>query len=200
MATIDRGAADDYYQGDAPNRPLQQQPQYQQSQQAQYQPPQGPPQNYNQGPPPQNYNNQGPPQGYDQGGKYNAPPEYGYQAPNYDPNGGKLGFEETFKIEKPKWHDLWAGILFLIVCAGFIAVSVIAFRGYDTSRNQRKSFAINSKTGYLFLFVILEAWVVSYAYVWLARLFPKAFIWASGILNIVLGVATGVLLLIKYVP
>jgi hypothetical protein len=197
MATTDRGAADDYYQGDAPGRPPQQQ-QYQQPQQSQYQPPPGPPQNYNQ-PPPQNYN-QAPPQDYNDQQKYNAPPEYGYQPPNYDPNGGKLGFNETFKIEKPKWNDLWAGILFLIVCAGFVAVSVVAFRGYDKSRNSTTNFAINSKTGYLFLFVILEAFVVSYAYVWLARLFPKAFIWVSGILNIVLGIATAALLLLKYVP
>jgi hypothetical protein len=184
MATTDRGAANDYYQGDAPNRVPQQQ------QQQQY-----PPQNHQQ---PQY---QAPPQDYNEGPKYNAPPpDYGYQPPNYDPNGGKLGFQETFKVEKPKWNDLWAGILFLIVCAGFVAVSVIAFRGYDTRKNSKLNFAINSKTGYLFLFVILGSWVLSYAYIWMARIFPKAFIWASGILNIVMGIGVGALLLLKYVP
>jgi hypothetical protein len=37
------------------------------------------------------------------------------------------------------------------------------------------------------VFVIASASVLSYAYVWLARLFPKPFIWVTGILNIIFG-------------
>jgi hypothetical protein len=150
----------------------QQQQQYQQQQQQPQQ------QYYNQGPPP--------------------PPDYGYIPPSHNPQGGdKLTFNQTFEVEKPKWNDLWAGILFIAVCCGFVAVSVVAFRGYDFSKNNSTNIAINTKTGDLFLLVILVAWVLSYAYVWLARLFPKAFIWTSGILNLVFGLATAALLLVK---
>lgn len=38
-----------------------------------------------------------------------APPTYGQ---NFDmPQDNKQNFEQTFKIEKPKLNDLWAGIL-----------------------------------------------------------------------------------------
>ena len=76
------------------------------------------------GPPPQQYGQQ-PPQEYNQ-----APPTYGQ---NYGPQGGygeKPTFDQAFKIDKPKWNDLWAGILFLAVCAGFVAVSGISIQGY----------------------------------------------------------------------
>ena len=43
-------------------------------------------------------------------------PKYGQPPPNYGQNfqtsgGGKQSFEQTFKVERPKWNDLWAGIL-----------------------------------------------------------------------------------------
>ncbi|KAF2673042.1 DUF580-domain-containing protein [Microthyrium microscopicum] len=160
-----------------------------------YQPP--PPTNYQQ-PPPNNYQQQD----YNNSGQqYNAPsqppPQYGYSAPNYDPNGEKQHFDQTFQVKKPKMNDLWAGILFLVVCAGFIAVSVIAFRGYNTNKNSKNSYAVNAKSGYLIILVILAAFVLSWGYIFLARLYPKVFIWVSGILNIVLGIATAILLLVR---
>lgn len=39
----------------------------------------------------------------------NQPPPYGYQAPQ--PGAGPYTFDQAFKVEKPKWNDLWAGIL-----------------------------------------------------------------------------------------
>lgn len=45
------------------------------------------------------------------------PPNYGQNYPPPDgapPNGAygeKPTFEQTFKLDKPKWNDLWAGIL-----------------------------------------------------------------------------------------
>lgn len=56
--------------------------------------------NYQQGYPPP------PPQGYDNGSNgygYNAPPH------GYDPE--KYTFEQAFKVDKPKYNDLWAAIL-----------------------------------------------------------------------------------------
>ena len=84
------------------------------------------------------YNNAGaqpqmsyPPQAYGNGAGYQgqsqnqAPPEAKYQQapPNYGQNyqnggapvgtsgDGKQTFAQAFKIDKPKWNDLWAGIL-----------------------------------------------------------------------------------------
>lgn len=42
----------------------------------------------------------------------------------------KLPFEQAFKIDKPKYNDVWAGILFLLFMAGFTVVSAIALQGY----------------------------------------------------------------------
>jgi len=128
----DRGEAAGYYNDDnAPKSyPMQpqngyqqqyQQPQYQQQQQ--YQPQQqGGPQ-YQNGQQYQQYSQE--PPNYNQGQSY-APVGFG--------GGEKPTFEQAFKIEKPKWNDLWAGILFLIVCAGFVAVSGISIQGYGECR------------------------------------------------------------------
>ena len=102
-----------------------------------------PPQNYGYGAP-QNYNqnnNQPPypggPQngGYQQTGNYQQMPppqqsfeyqdpnnnKYSQPAPTYQPpQDSKESFDETFKIQKPKFHDLWAGILFIATFLGFV--------------------------------------------------------------------------------
>lgn len=112
--------------------------------------------------------------------RYSQPPNYGYAPPTQDPTGEKLGFNQTFKIENPKWNDLWAGILFLIVCAGFIAVSGIALQGYSATRSSSggiyggsTDFGLTSNTMIMFAFVLGMAFILSNAYVWLARAFPK---------------------------
>ena len=74
------------------------------------------------------YGNQ--PQGYDGQAQYgnqngyqqNPPPQAAQPPPSYDTKygepyaqapveGSKFSFEQTFKIDKPKYNDLWAGIL-----------------------------------------------------------------------------------------
>ena len=41
-----------------------------------------------------------------------APPNYNQQSPGHSPLiNEKQSFEQTFKLEKPKYNDLWAGIL-----------------------------------------------------------------------------------------
>ncbi len=118
------GESDGYYNSDGRGPPPQQYGQYQQPQQ---QP------NYG-----YNNNNQGYNQGYDQGqwqqNQQQQPPppppqdyqqgqqQGGYQQPNYGPppqysfnppqgHDEKYGFDQAFKIEKPKYNDIWAGIL-----------------------------------------------------------------------------------------
>lgn len=83
---------------------------YQLKQPGEYQQPQGPPPGYQGGPPQQSGPYQQ--QSYQEGlGPYPPPNGYGYGPSQPMPAGGeKYSFDETFKI-KPKWNDLWAGIL-----------------------------------------------------------------------------------------
>ena len=62
-----------------------------------------------------------PPQGYNSNGYQGGPePKYQQPPPNYGQNyqnagpplaDGKQTFDQAFKIDKPKYNDLWAGIL-----------------------------------------------------------------------------------------
>jgi hypothetical protein len=112
------GAADAYYQQG--QQDIRQQGQYDQ-QQAQYQQPQYPPpqqpQYQQQAPPPQQYPQQ--------------PPQYGKQPDTG--NGEKMGFEQTFTIDRPKYNDIWAAVLFILTFAGFVVVSVLSIHGYATT-------------------------------------------------------------------
>lgn len=86
------GAADSYYNAGGAPPPMQ----YQQGPQS-YQVPQYPP--------PQNGEYQQPPPNYGQ--------NYQNATPSTLPAGGdgKQTFAQAFKIDKPKYNDLWAGIL-----------------------------------------------------------------------------------------
>ena len=103
------GEADDYY---TPNqRGQQNQPQYNQQYNQQW----DQQQYYQQQPPPPqaSYAYQGPPQDYQQQQPPPPPPPangYGQPGP-HDEYNEKPSFEQTFKVDKPKWNDKWAGIL-----------------------------------------------------------------------------------------
>lgn len=156
-----------------------------------------------------NYQQQQPQQGYQPYGQPQyAQPQYGQPGP--PPNNGynnghgeKPMFDQVFKVEKPKWNDLWAGILFIIVFLGFVAVSGIALQGYSATRSSNgsgiydgaQSVGLNTNTLILFMFVLCVAIIFSYCYVLLARLFPKQFIWVTGILNIIFGLGTAIYML-----
>ncbi|KAI2471069.1 DUF580-domain-containing protein [Annulohypoxylon bovei var. microspora] len=159
---------------------------------------------------------------------YNAqqapnPPQYGEQYGQPDPRGPAPGpgpapnytngygnekpmFDQAFKLERPKYNDLWAGILFLAVCAGFVAVSGISINGYASSKNFQgggiydsgSQVGLNTNTLILFAFCLCVAIVFSYVYVLLARQFPKQFIWITGILNIVFGLVTAIYMLTRH--
>ncbi|KAJ9143773.1 Protein PNS1 [Pleurostoma richardsiae] len=152
--------------------------------QAPYAPPQGGYQGY---PPPQ-----GPPQG--------PPPKYGPS----DYGNEKVPFDQAFQVQGPKWHDLWAGILFIAFMAGFVVVSGIAIQGYAATRSANGGgiynsadtvLTLNTNTIVLFAFCLCVAIVFSWGYVTLARAFPKQFIWITGILNIVWGLVTAIYML-----
>ncbi len=140
----------------------------------------------------QNYNQQQQP--------YNAyapndQEKWGSGAPNAQEG---QSFDDAFKIEKKRWNDLWALIFFLLTLGGFIAVAAIVIRAWSQNYsfqgsgiyNSSNSFSLNSSTVILFSFVIVISMVLAFLYFCLARMFPKAFIIASLVLNIVIGLAT----------
>lgn len=158
-----RGEAEGYYQ--SPNNGYQmngppQGGQWQQPQQQQQQ-------NYGNGAP-QQQGGYGPPPG-----GMPPPPNYGQQYSGDQ----KPQFEEAFKIEKPKWNDIWAGVLFILVCAGFTAVSAISIQGYAATKgfngggiyDSQNEFGLTTNTIVLFIFCLVVALVLGYGYVWLAR-------------------------------
>lgn len=64
------------------------------------------------GPPPMQYQQGQPPNGYQQ--PQYPPPNYGQTYQNNPPmneGGGKQTFDQAFKLDRPKYNDLWAGIL-----------------------------------------------------------------------------------------
>jgi hypothetical protein len=97
------GEADNYYNASQRGGYQQQQPyqqQYQQPYQQQYQ--------QNQYEPPAPTYHSGPNQGYDGP----PPPANGGGGYGYASEGGeKPSFDQTFEVKKPKWNDLWAGLL-----------------------------------------------------------------------------------------
>jgi hypothetical protein len=164
-----QGQAADYYNGGG-GAPQQPQDAYYQDQQKYAQQP------------PQYGQNYAPPQG--------PPPpqqqQYGYQQDGYGAD--SKTFEQQFKLDKPKYNDLWAGLLFIAVFLGYVAVSVISIRGYSNQHSggiygNANQFALNSNTVILFAFVLGMATILSYAYIWAARAFTKQFIWITGILS-----------------
>ncbi|KAL2269647.1 hypothetical protein VTJ83DRAFT_1831 [Remersonia thermophila] len=168
---------------------------------------QGYPPVYQQGPPPQQagYYGSYAPQSYPLQ-SYPTPPPPQQQQPEANgqpPLGPPPSYDEAFAIPKPKWNDLWAGILFIATFLGFVAVSGMSLHGYATTRNvntgglnnQPNDFGLTTHTIFLFLWVLIAALVLSFIYMFLARRFTKAFVWITGILNVVLGFALAIYML-----
>ncbi|KAL4921925.1 plasma-membrane choline transporter-domain-containing protein [Aspergillus aurantiobrunneus] len=159
--------------------------------------------------------------GYGNGNGYNPnPANPGYQYDGVDNRGPEpkppqeppptynqavYGFDDAFKIEKPKFHDLWAGLLLIAVFLGYVAVSGVAiyryskYKGFngDGIYDSVNSFSLDTNTLVLFIFVLCVALVLSWVYFLAAQHFPKFFIWATGILNIILALATGIYYIVK---
>ncbi|EER31516.1 conserved hypothetical protein [Candida tropicalis MYA-3404] len=109
-------------------------------------------------------------------------------------------FDDSFKIEKPKFNDWPFAIFFWLVVAGFIAVAGITlnalretygFQG-GSIYGSGNTFTLNTNTIILFAFIIVMAIVLSAAIIIFARVAPKAFIVSGVILNVVLGVGTAI--------
>ncbi|KAL2834936.1 plasma-membrane choline transporter-domain-containing protein [Aspergillus cavernicola] len=148
------------------------------------------------------YNNNGfnnqPNSGYQVNGGRGPEPKPPQDPPTY--NQAVYGFDDAFKVEKPKFNDIWAGLLLIAVFLGYVAVSGVAiyryskYKGFngDGIYDSANSFSLDTSTLVLFLFVLCVALVFSWGYFLAARHFPKFFIWATGILNIIFALATGI--------
>jgi hypothetical protein len=143
-------------------------------------------QQYQQQPPPQQQQQQ---QQQYQPEKISAPPTQ-----------GGWGYDEAFKIEKPKFNDIWAGLLLIAVFLGYVAVSGLSIHKYATTRSfnggsiygSSNDFGLDTNTLILFVFVLCVALVVSWAYFLGARYFTKQFIWITGILHCVFALGTAI--------
>ncbi|KAL8999896.1 MAG: hypothetical protein Q9169_001302 [Polycauliona sp. 2 TL-2023] len=174
-----RGAADSYYNDGGPQQ-YQQQPNRNAYQQPQY-------------PPGPELKSQPPPPNYGQAYQNNAPPPLPQTGGD-----GKQTFEQAFKLDKPKYNDLWAGILLILTFLGFAAVSGLSLQGYSSNKSFNgggiydgaNDFSLNTNTVVLFALVLLVAFVFSWAYFTAARAFTKQFIWITGILHIAFGIGT----------
>ncbi|KAK4544098.1 putative choline transporter, neither null mutation nor overexpression affects choline transport [Oleoguttula mirabilis] len=140
-----------------------------------------------------------------------APPQHMPPPPTYQQDYGKWDqnskptFDQAFKLEKPKWNDLWAGVLLIAVFAGFVAVSAISISGYASTKsfndggiyNSSNDFGLSTNTIVLFAFCLVMALVLGYGYVWMARMFTKQFIWVTGILHVIFGFVTAIYMLVQ---
>lgn len=78
------------------------------------------------------------------------PPQYQNYVPPPGPpvngHGEKVDFDQAFAIQKPKYNDWWAGLLFIAVCLGYIAVSGIAINGYCKFNKLNMNYLITNKS------------------------------------------------------
>lgn len=93
----------------------------------------------------------------------------------------------------------------IAVFLGYVAVSGVAIHHYAKYKgfngggiyDSVNDFSLDTNTLVLFVFVLCVALAFSWAYFMGARTFPKFFIWVTGILNIVLALATGIYYIVK---
>ncbi|EFX01837.1 duf580 domain containing protein [Grosmannia clavigera kw1407] len=131
---------------------------------------------------------------------------YGAYAPPQFGGNEKKDFDQVFVLQGPKYHDIWAGLLFLACVAGFTAVSGITIHAYATTKSSSgngiydgdTTFGLNTNSLICLLICVGIAVVLSVLYMWAARVLTKALIWITGILNICLGLATAIYMLYRH--
>ncbi|KAK9378904.1 plasma-membrane choline transporter-domain-containing protein [Kockiozyma suomiensis] len=158
-------------------------------------------------------------------GEYNQQEQPSYTpseqtaAPQYTPQQQKISqdgqfdekrsdqtFEEAFKVEKPRFNDLWALFLLIGVIGGFSAVSGICLNAYAAHHSffgggiygGQEQFSLNTNTIILLVFAVVIGFVISIAYFLVARMFTKQFIWITGIVNVLLGFATAIYYFVEH--
>lgn len=161
--------------------------------------------------PPNSYaqaNYQGQPQGaqnqYYNGQQphHNAPQQY--YGNDYKQPLKPEGFEGERLQPKPKFRDPIFLVLFLLVFAGFIALSVICLRSYSNAdvnvsigRANVAGSTLNGHTAIMFMICCAVALVLSFVYILLVRTFPKIILEATLLLTTLSNVAFCVYLWVR---
>ncbi|EDK43288.1 choline transporter-like family protein [Acetobacter pasteurianus] len=115
-------------------------------------------------------------------------------------------FDESFKIEKPRFNDWPFAIFFLLTVAGFIAVAGITVNALRATYgdqgsgiyNSSDSFTMNRNTVILFAFVLVLSIVMSALGMMFIRAFAKTFIYVACILNVVLSIGTAIFYFVEH--
>ncbi|CUM63357.1 uncharacterized protein PRCAT00000930001 [Priceomyces carsonii] len=115
-------------------------------------------------------------------------------------------FDDSFKINKPKFNDWPFTIFFILTVFGFIAIAGITLNALrETYHNQGSSiygssnnFTLNTNTVILFGFIVVVSVVLSIAIIMFARLAARVFIITGLILNIVLGLGTCIFYFVEH--
>ncbi|CCD23782.1 Pns1p NDAI_0C01210 [Naumovozyma dairenensis CBS 421] len=120
--------------------------------------------------------------------------------------GAPIGsFAEAFPTEndnKPRWNDWPFTILFLLTVAGFIVIASLTLRGWSHTYSSTGSGIYNSvsatpdtNAAILLIFSCIIGLGFATLGIILVRLYPKFFIYAGMIFNIIAGLATAVMYL-----
>lgn len=119
-------------------------------------------------------------------------------------------FEETFAIQRPKYNDLWAAVLFIADLLGLLALSIISFKSYSQNKriqsgggtgihgNEQRDLGLSNNTIVLFVLVCGVSFLLSYCYFLAARTWTKQIIYATAILNIIVGIGTAVYYFLRH--
>ncbi|PGH18706.1 hypothetical protein AJ80_04359 [Polytolypa hystricis UAMH7299] len=131
--------------------------------------------------------------------------------PRFNPTFGLAGhqdpptFRDTFQIRNPKFHDKWAGVLFVLTWLGLAGLSGYVIQQYLQENRARPipvpgpfdSFSMHKPTALLLIFVLTIAFWLSMAYLLVAQYFPQQFIWIAGIMNVLLALGSSVYYVIR---
>lgn len=126
--------------------------------------------------------------------------------PFAEPPKGLESYDEAFKVEKPKFNDIFFALFFLVVVAGFVAISGITLNAMKhvygvqggSIYTKLSSFTFNSNTAILFGFVVAASVVLSFLLILFARLNAKLFITSGLILNVILGLGTAIFYFVEH--
>ncbi|CAH02692.1 Pns1p [Kluyveromyces lactis] len=157
------------------------------------------------------YNGAPPPPASQPGNQYQFRQDQYYNL-NAEGEGAPIGsFEEKFPVEgedsKPKWND-WPFTIFFAGCViAFIVVAAITLRAWSQNSSSQGSGVydgantgtLTTNSAIMLAISCIIAFVFSIIGIVLARMFPKFFIIAGILFNIIAGLATAIMYLsLKY--
>ncbi|KAI5966139.1 PNS1 [Candida pseudojiufengensis] len=169
-----------------------------------------PPPNY---PPPNepNYKHHQQQQGHNQDNTYYVQPDMERMNDSSNPNNYEKppqsqDFDQSFKIDKPRFNDWYFTIFFILVLAGFIAIAGIVLNALRATYSDQgsgiygssDSFTMNRNTVILFAFILVLSIVLSALGIAFIRSYGKLFIYISCVLNVVFSIGTAIFYFVEH--